>query len=134
MQFGLAMIPLRASATACGFTSLTTRGTSGSIRQAEELSTTTTPAAANFGASAREVVAPAENSAMSRPDGSAVAASSTTTSRSPNGSVVPAERPEAKKRTSLGREVALEQDLPHHGADLAGRADDADPGHRPVPP
>ena len=37
---------------------------------------------------------------MSSPVGSAVAASSTTTSRSPNGSTVPAERDEAKKRTS----------------------------------
>src|SRR5690349_19205158 len=52
-------------------------GTSGSIRQAEELSTTTAPAAANLGASA----------------------SSTVTSRSPNGSTVPAERAEEKKRT-----------------------------------
>ena len=80
VQFGLAMMPLRASAIAPGLTSDTTSGTSGSIRQAEELSTTVTPAAANTGARAREVVAPAEKTAMSRPDGSAVAASSTTTS------------------------------------------------------
>ena len=80
VQLGLAMMPLRASAIASGLTSETTSGTSGSIRQAEELSTTVTPAAANTGASAREVVAPAEKTAMSRPAGSAVAASSTTTS------------------------------------------------------
>ena len=43
-----------------------------------------------------EVVAPAENSARSSPEGSAVAASSTTISESPHGSVVPAERAEAK--------------------------------------
>ena len=41
---------------------------------------------------------------MSSPAGSAVAASSTVTSRSPNGSTVPAERAEAKKRiSSIGK-------------------------------
>ncbi len=100
VQFGLAMMPLRASRTAAGLTSLTTSGTSGSIRQAEELSTTTAPAAANTGASAFEVPPPAENSAMSSPEGSAVAASSTTTSRSPHAMVVPAERADAKNRMS----------------------------------
>ena len=82
-----------------GLTSETTSGIDGSLRKALELSITITPASANRGACAREVVAPAENSAMSRPVGSAVAASSTTTSRSPKGSVLPAERAEAKKRT-----------------------------------
>jgi hypothetical protein len=100
VQFGLAMMPLRASAIASGLTSLTTSGTSGSIRQAEELSTTVTPASAKRGARARDVVAPAENSAMSSPLGSAVLASSTVISRSPYGSSVPADRAEAKKRTS----------------------------------
>ena len=57
-------------------------------------------ASAQAGAIAREVVAPAENSAMSSPVGSAVIASSTVISRSPNGSTVPAERLEAKNRTS----------------------------------
>ncbi len=61
---------------------------------------TITPASANDCASAREVVAPAEKMAMSRPAGSAVEASSTVTSRSPKGSTVPAERAEAKNRTS----------------------------------
>ena len=107
VQLGLAMIPLRASAIACGFTSLTTSGTSGSIRQADELSTTVTPASANRGARARDVVAPAENSAMSRPLGSAVDASSTVTSRSPYGSTVPAERAEAKKRISSAGPIEL---------------------------
>ena len=100
VQLGFAMIPFRAWRTAPGFTSLTTSGTSGSIRQAEELSTTTAPAAANRGASSFEVAPPAENSAMSRPDGSAVSASSTVISRSPHAIVVPAERAEAKKRIS----------------------------------
>ncbi len=100
VQLGLATMPLGRSCTASGLTSLTTSGTSGSRRHAEELSTTTAPAAANFGASSREVAPPAENSTMSRPLGSAVAASSTTTSRSPQARVEPAERAEAKNRSS----------------------------------
>ena len=73
---------------------------------------------------------------MSRPLGSAVAASSTTISRSPNGSTVPAERAEAKNRISSAGKLALEQDLAHRDADLPGGADDADADthHRPVPP
>src|SRR5690349_18516343 len=60
VQLGLAMMPLTALAISPGLTSETTSGTSGSRRQAEELSTTVAPAAAKTGASAREVVAPAE--------------------------------------------------------------------------
>ncbi len=96
MQLGLAMIPLGRRAASCGLTSLTTSGTSGSIRQALELSTTTAPAAANAGASALEVAPPAENRAMSMPARSAVAASSTSTSSPRHGRVLPAERAEAK--------------------------------------
>ena len=59
---------------------------------------TVTPAAANRGDWAREVVAPAENSAMSSPVGSASAASSTTMSCPAHGSVEPADRAEAKNR------------------------------------
>ena len=66
------------------------------MRQADELSMTTAPAAAKRGASARQLVAPAENRAMSRPARSAVAASSTTISVPFHGSVRPAERAEAK--------------------------------------
>ena len=96
MQFGLAMMPLRASAMAPGLTSDTTSGTSGSMRKADELSITVTPAAAKRGASSRDDVAPEENRAMSSPRGSATAASSTVISPSSHGRVVPAERAEAK--------------------------------------
>ena len=96
MQFGLAMIPLGLLAASWGLTSLTTSGTSGSIRQALELSTTTAPAAAKAGASAFEVAPPAEKSAMSMPERSAVAASSTSTSSPRHGRVLPAERAEAR--------------------------------------
>ena len=67
VQFGLATMPLGIAVSAAAFTSGTTSGTSGSMRQAEELSITVTPASATRGASAREAVAPAEKSAMSSP-------------------------------------------------------------------
>jgi hypothetical protein len=101
VQLGLAMMPLGRLASACPFTSATTSGTSGSIRHADELSITTGPAAATCGASSFEVAPPAENKAMSRPDHSAAAASSTTTSVPFHGRVRPAERAEANSRSSL---------------------------------
>jgi hypothetical protein len=67
VQLGLAMIPLGRLARAWGFTSATTSGTWGSLRQAEELSITTAPAAATLGASALDVSLPAEKKTMSRP-------------------------------------------------------------------
>src|SRR3712207_7772439 len=96
VQLGLAMMPLRTSARACGLTSLTMSGTSGSRRQAELLSMTVTPASAYRGACALDVVAPAEKIAMSRPVGSAVEASSTGISPPAHGSVLPADRAEAR--------------------------------------
>ena len=54
VQFGLAMMPLGRSAAAWPLTSATTSGTSGSMRQADELSMTTAPAAADPG---RELLA-----------------------------------------------------------------------------
>ena len=56
--------------------------------------------AANFGASARDVVAPAEKMATSRPEGSAVAASSTRIWRPPKSILVPADRADAKNLSS----------------------------------
>ena len=50
VQLGLAMIPLGRLRPAPGLTSGTTSGTSGSIRNAPELSTTTAPCAAAIGA------------------------------------------------------------------------------------
>ena len=48
---------------------------------------------------------------MSRPVGSAVAASSTVISPSRHGSVLPAERAEAKNRSSASGKFALGEDL-----------------------
>ena len=66
VQFGLATIPLWAS-SASGLTSDTTSGTASSIRNALELSTTTAPPSTKRCAHSRERVAPAENSATSKP-------------------------------------------------------------------
>ncbi len=100
VQLGLAMIPLGGFSASWGFTSETTSGTSGSLRQAEELSTTVAPAAATLGANSRDMAAPAENRARSSPAKSAVAVSSTTTSPPAHGSTWPADRAEEKKRIS----------------------------------
>ena len=67
VQLGLATMPLGIESSACGLTSDTTSGTSGSRRQADELSITTAPAAATRSARARLAVAPAENRHTSRP-------------------------------------------------------------------
>ena len=134
VQFGLAMMPLRASATASGFTSLTTSGTSGSIRQAEELSMTTHAGRGELrrqrarggrpGGEQRDVEARRVGRRGVLDDDLAVAEGQRGAGRAAGG-----EEPDL-----VGREAALEQDLAHDGADLAGGADDADPGHRPVPP
>ena len=68
VQLGLAMIPFGNRSRAPGLTSETTRGTSGSLRQAEELSMTMAPAAATLGARTREAAPPAEKKTRSRPE------------------------------------------------------------------
>ena len=133
------MMPRPASITAAiasGLTSETTSGTSGSIRQAEELSTTITPASAKRGASAREVVAPGgeeRDVEAGRVGGRGVLDGDLAVAEGQHG----AGRAGGGEEADLvGREVALEQDLAHRDADLAGGADDAevDARHRPVPP
>src|SRR6476620_11994040 len=61
-QLGLAMI-LSSAFNTSAFTSGTTSGFEGSILQAEELSITVIPAAANLGAHSSDVLPPAENRA-----------------------------------------------------------------------
>src|SRR5271166_5059655 len=95
-QFGLATMPLCVS-SASGFTSLTTRGTFSLIRQREELSTTTAPAAAKRGAHSPEVAPPAENRATSKP---LIDSSSNPRTWRPPSSSLPTERAEAKGTTS----------------------------------
>ena len=101
VQFGLAMMPLGGRIASSGLTSLTTSGTCGSIRQAEELSITIAPAATTLGAVASEAVLPLENKATSRPVKSAVSVSSTTTGVPWKSRVLPADRAEAKNLMSV---------------------------------
>ena len=101
VQLGLATIPFGIERSVDSLTSGTTRGTSGSMRQADELSTTIAPASANRGASSRDAVAPLEKRAMSMPDGSAVAASSTTSVGDPGRPACA--RPTAPRRTGGAR-------------------------------
>ena len=65
-QFGLAMMPLWSRMRPALISGITS-GTFGSIRKADELSTTTAPAFTAIGANLREMPPPAENSAMSTP-------------------------------------------------------------------
>jgi hypothetical protein len=139
VQFGLAMMPLRASPIACGLTSLTTSGTSGSMRQALLLSITVAPAAAYFGASSFDV-RHRRRTARCRGRSGRRAASSTVTFRPSKVSVVPADRPLANRPQLGDGEGPLGEQAQHHRAHLAGGADDAHaqaavhvPAHRPVP-
>src|SRR5580658_1673746 len=99
-QLGLATMPLGMERSSAALASGTTSGTSGSMRQAEELSITMAQAATSRGASSRDTEAGAEHRAKSMPERSQVAASSTTMSLSPQGSVDPAVRLEARYRMS----------------------------------
>ncbi len=100
VQLGLAMIPFGRSVIASGLTSATTSGTSGSIRNALELSTTTAPLAAATGPYCCERAPPAENSAMSMSVSASSVSSRTSTSPPFHGSFVPALRAEARKTGS----------------------------------
>ena len=82
VQLGLATMP-RCPSSAPGLTSATTSGTSSSMRHCDELSTTTAPASANFGAQSALIADPAENSARSKPWTASSERPTTVRSRSP---------------------------------------------------
>src|ERR1700728_4522780 len=98
VQLGFATMPLGVLAKAWPFTTGTTRGGSGSIRQADVLSMAIAPAAASRGLSSRDDDELVEQRAMSMPSRFAVAASSTTTSPSPQARWLPADGAGARKR------------------------------------
>ena len=100
MQFGLEIIPRGRCFTISGFTSGTTSGTSASIRNAPELSTTTAPREAAIGAHSAETSSGTSNIATSMPS-NASGDNATTVSSSPRHlSFFPALRAEAIKRIS----------------------------------
>src|SRR6266850_8398366 len=98
-QLGLAMIPL-CSRTLPGLISGTTRGTPASMRNAEELSTTTAPLLTATGAKRLDVELPAENNPMLTPPNPSSVNSRTASGLPRNGSVLPAERADANNRNS----------------------------------
>ena len=103
LQFGLAMMRRRVwRASACGFTSGTTRGTSGSMRKWLVLSMTMQPAAAARGAWTAETAAPGLNRPRWQPAKSKLSVLRTvSTACSPKLTCWPAERGEASATTSL---------------------------------
>ena len=125
-QLGLAMIP-SCQARSSGLTWLTTSGTAGSMRHALELSITTQPRLAASGASSFEVPPPAaedrdvdalEGVGCRELDGEVPVPSTVT--------VLPAERSEARRRSSVYGNRFSREDLDHGAADGAGGADDGD--------
>src|SRR5580765_7229811 len=101
-QFGLAMMPRFVyPAIACGLTSGTTSGTSGSMRNCEVLSITTAPALAAFGANTADTLLPGDDRTMSTPRKSKLSRPwMSRTSSSPNETWLPIERDEASAITS----------------------------------
>jgi hypothetical protein len=91
VQFGTAMMPL-CSAMRPALISGITSGTSGSIRKADELSTTTAPAFTAMGENFLEMPPPAENSAISTPSNEVSESSSMRTFCPRKSMVLPAER------------------------------------------
>ena len=88
--------------SACGFTSGTTSGISGSMRKWLVLSITTQPCAAARGACTAEIDAPGLNNPISQPVKSKVSRFCTlSTCFSPNETSWPTERAEARAATSL---------------------------------
>src|SRR3954470_7766384 len=89
------------SPIAFALTSGTTSGTSGSIRNRAVLSTTTAPAATANGANFSLTDPPAEKSAMSTPANESSRKTLTRRYFSLNGKLCPADRSEARRRSSF---------------------------------
>jgi hypothetical protein len=99
VQLGTAMIRGDPS-SASGFTSGTTSGTSGSIRNADDLSMHTVPAAATSRTNPRATDAPAAERERSTSRSTSTVSSCTVTSRPPNEIVRPADRADANGNSS----------------------------------
>src|SRR5438105_13386727 len=95
-QLGLAMIPFGIRASAPAFTSGTTSGTSGSMRQALELSTTTAPARAAIGLYSRLTSAGVLDRTISTPANASGARRSTEYDLPRKSMLLPALRSEAR--------------------------------------
>src|SRR5438874_10645216 len=99
-QFGLATIPFGMHLSASAFTSGTTSGTSGSMRQALELSTTMAPARAAITLDSRLTEAGVDDSTMSTPANASARIGSMTYDLPSNSIDLPALRSEARNLTA----------------------------------
>src|SRR5213592_1741062 len=95
-QFGLATMPFGIERSASALTSGTTSGTSGSMRQALELSTTIAPARAAIGLDSRLTDAGVDDNTMSTPANASGRIGSTTYDLPLNWIDLPALRSEAR--------------------------------------
>ncbi|CAB4582262.1 unannotated protein [freshwater metagenome] len=95
MQFGLLIIPFGRSLVFSPFTSGTTSGTPGSIRNAPELSTAMAPRAAAIGAHCAETSSGTSNMATSTPSNTSGASACTVTSSPRTINFLPALRADA---------------------------------------
>ena len=100
VQFGLEIIPFGRRFTSSGFTSGTTSGTSGSIRNAPELSTHTAPRDAAIGAHSAETSSGTSNIATSIPSKASGESAKTVSSSPRQINFLPALRAEAMSRIS----------------------------------
>ena len=126
VQFGLATMPLGMWCSASALASGTTSGTSGSRRQADELSMTMAPAAARRGASSRETEAGAR--AEGEVDAGEVGRGGVLHHDVlvPPGQRGPGRAGRSQVPHGGDGEVALEEDRAHDHAHLSGRSDDGD--------
>ena len=104
VQFGTEMMPFGPRPAASGLTSGTTSGTSGSIRNAPDLSITTTPRAAATGAHSAETSSGTSNIARSTPSNTSGVSARTSTS-SPRTGSLPAGRPGRGDEPDLAPDV-----------------------------
>ena len=126
MQFGFEMMPFGRVKAASAFTSGTTSGTSGSIRNAPELSTAIAPRSAAIGAHCADTSSGTSNIAMSTP------------SKASGDSAIDLDLATADAQPLAGRArrgdeadvapqvLTLVEQPEHHRADRAGGADDGE--------
>ena len=128
VQLGQDTIPFGSVRRSSGLTSATTSGTSGSMRNAAELSTTCAPRARRLrGPLGRERVVDVDDDEVEAVEAAVPEASRTRPRRPANARPAPLGARRGEDPQLVDREGALLEDPQHLGADQAGRADDPDP-------
>ena len=109
VQLGFEIIPRERFFVSCGFTSGTTSGTSESIRNAPELSTTTAPRETAIGAHSAETSSGTSNIATSMPSNASEVRATTVSSSPRQINFLPALRADAIRRISPQTSVRVER-------------------------